>query len=359
MKKTFIGYNYLIPCTSIWIILTLLISFKTLGQEDKSKLKKQINESFEYTSGRSLLVDNVFGDVKVIEGDKNKIEVNVTVEVFAKNEDAAKKLLEKVNIEKDVSDSKISFKTKVPDRDKGDYSWDEEENHHYYKGKGNKGGINVDYEIHLPKGASLEIENKFGSVFFDEFEGDLDIKVQFGKFIAKNLKGDKNKIEVSFGDLEINEAGELDLTLKYGSNSEIEKVDKLDLDLQFGKLEVEQVKTIEGSSKYSQLNIEKVSLKCNVDSKFGGIEIEELDKNFEEVDVDASYGSLKIYFEEGASFDFHVEAKFGSLNNKLDDLVFTREIEKFSHNEYEGRRGSGGGKVRAKASFGSVRFDER
>ena len=226
----------------------------------------------------------------------------------------------------------------------------------------------------MPKSLKLELKNKFGDVYIAEHAADLYINVKHGELRAGKMISDKQEIEVSFGEVDIEELGSGQLDVKHGQCSidkaknlnvdmqfgafSIKEVEKLDIDIKHGGLEIDKVSELRAEAGFGSVEIEEVSKSANIEVRHGSCQIDELKKGFTKVDVNASFGSVTIGLQDDLSGDFDIETSFGGFSYRQgNNIHLQREIKKSNSGSFSGIIGGGkGGKIYITTEHGSAEF---
>jgi hypothetical protein len=324
--------------TFLSLIGVFIISFSSFAQ---SELTKTVSEKYQVGASDALDISNKYGKVEIITWNSNEVTVDVTIKAWGKNDEQAKKLLDRIEIRRQNSAGFISFKTELSD-------WNVQIN--------DRSGFEINYKVQMPKSMSLSIINKFGNTYLDNHDGKLRLEVGYGRLQARKILGANSDIKVAYGSADIEEIKDGELDCEYSKPINIEKVGRLRLDDKYGGVEINEADEVDARSSYSGLEVNVLHKSLFADSKYGSCYIRQAKSSFTSIDVDSDYGSVTIGFEENASFDFHVKTRYGGFS-RGSGLIFRREIEENTSNEYEGYKGTQGkGKVKVSSGYGSVKF---
>jgi hypothetical protein len=328
---------------------------------DEAAKEKTINKHYSVSSFDKLYIDNTYGEVHVNTWDKNEITVEVHIKVKAKNEASTQGLLDDIDIEDSRSSNKIMVNTSINKRHITNENTE----------------MNIDYTVNMPLKNGLDIANKFGAVYLDDFEGPLNLKLEYGKLKTKKLSGPEKDINVKFGGVDIAsiEYGNLDISY---SKLTIDKAEKIDVKNSFEKTFINSVKELKINQRYGDLNIGSVD-EISGKVEFAGMDIDKVTKSAEinlqysskanfgsigaGVDllkIDAGFSSVSCKFENGASLSGDIDMSFGHFKNRSSNSSMSFEKEEtseYSNEErYTGKIGTGMGKMRIKAKYGDVVF---
>ncbi|MFT5617228.1 MAG: hypothetical protein ACI85I_000444 [Arenicella sp.] len=327
------------------VLAILLISLSTNSFAQKARLEKTISEKYTVSKSDKLLIDNRFGEVVIRTWDKKEITVDITIEGYGKNENQAKEMLNKVEIDYGKSGGEISFITRI---DKKNNSWS----------NNGKSGYEINYVVNMPKSNPLDLTNKYGSTQLDDFDGKLKLVIGYGKINAGNLGSNEVDILVKYSKATFKDISGGKLELRYSGGTSIGKVGTIELSDKYGGVSIEEAESVDAEIAYSSLKVQTLAKELKLDSRYSGCKIYEVQEGFESVDVSTSFGSCTIGFQPNADFDFYATAKFGGFKNSLSNTDIRKEISKNNSTEVEGTHGkSGKAKVRVSASFGSIIFE--
>jgi hypothetical protein len=344
---------------TVW--LTVLTVFH-VSAFDRVEVKKNISEKYQVSDSDKLHISNKYGKVHINTWDKNEITVDIEIKAWAGNESRAKENLDRIDIQYGKSANVISFETVI---NSGGVNI------------GNHNGFEINYTINMPPVNTLNVENKYGPAFLDNFRGDLQMTIKYGKLKANKLTGSKKNLVVAYGgaDIEalengtldisyssgrIGDAGDVTLNNRYGG-FKIEKCDKLQVDTRYGSLNIEkEIGSLFGTFAYSGCEVALLKKTIVAEVRYAGnFNIGQASKSFEKIELKGSYSSFDVNFETGADFDFEVKTSYGGMRQSLANVDIRKQIEQGQEKYYEGSVGSkkGGAKVVIETRYGSVRLN--
>ncbi len=341
---------------SLWLCLLI----PTIGWA-QSQVTKNFSE--KYTLGSSEMVDlsNRYGKVHVNTWDKNELTVDVLVKAWGRSESKANDQLGRIKINYGRRGNAVYFETII---DGNNISIN------------NSSGFEINYTVNMPRKNRLKLYNRYGPAFLDDFSGELDLSVKYGKFVGNKLTGSAKKLEIAYGggmELQQLENGTVDIS--YGSGS-IEKggdiildnryskvsfgsVGNLHSDTKYGGITVErEAESIKGTLAYSDFKVGKIQKELTMDARYAGnFRVDKIAKGFGHVELYGGYSSFTLGFETGSAFKFEVNTSYGNFKNDLASDV-SRQIEQSNSKQYVGTVGKGGsGSVKVSTKYGSIRFE--
>ncbi|NBB20286.1 hypothetical protein GVN20_13055 [Runella sp. CRIBMP] len=344
---------------SYWlIIIGLLCTLSARATEYGSiEKKKSVIKMYDVSTKETLLIDNQFGQVKVNLWDKSEIRVDISITANANSDDRVQQYLDGVSIEDKKEGNQISIRTIINKNGNSNWSWK--------SNNGEKNFVQIDYTVSMPKNTPLTVKNRFGNTNIPFFKAPLVIESKYGSFIATDLSGSKNDIDVAYGKAEIQHLLNGNLDIAY-STLELDKANNIVLNNKFGKMKIGEVETLDGQISYSGGRIGNLKGSSKIKLSFsGGFRIDQLNESADNVDIQASYSSVTIPMENN-DCNFDVTVSYGGFKYPGDRKVsFThndddRKDDANRHSprmtkQYVGKFGNGSGtKVKIVSKYGEV-----
>jgi hypothetical protein len=311
MKKLF----KLVLLTTIFLGHTGLYAQDEPGQGKKKYAhvkERDISKTYP-ASGNGLTIENSFGNVNVNVWDKNEIKVDIHIEASSDDAGEAEKLFKLLDV-KDWQEGKtVKFKTKIDENKTGGC-------------KNCKTSMQINYEVHLPSGAALDVENSFGKINLPDFTGKVSLSSKFGSLTTGALTN-ADKITVEFG------------------KATIKSMDNTDAVFKFSSIELG---AISGACK---MNIEFCSKsRIGLSAGLTGLNLKE------------SYSTLNLKPADNLSASYEISTSFGNITDRTNaNIKRTDTPDQYgpdSDRNYSGKSGSGAAKIIIKSSFGHIIIGE-
>lgn len=234
------------------------------------EISKTLNKSETVAEGVVVDVSNHSGDIKFTISNNNTVTIKTEVNIDAKTEEDAKKLMNAINNFKfELQGNRLTIDTR------------------FYKNMNSVNGrvinltlingdklklkdFTISHEISMPASAKLELENKYSNVSFPnlqeetklnlyscklnaaDFNSDLKIDAKYSKIYAGNIKGETS-LELYDTDMEFENAASLDANCKY-SDIKGNKTGNLNLVSYDDKLSINEFSNLKMEAKYSDFN---------------------------------------------------------------------------------------------------------
>jgi len=329
-------YKYLVFCLSIFVSSSFAQSYN---------MSKSYDKSFALTSEMEVSIINKYGDIQIINWEKDSVRIQVKIDINSPKENKAQKLFEAININFKnnffyiVAETELlgksSLWTDLTDKTKQIFN--------------TKTTSRIDYIIHIPKNTHLVLKNKYGSIYMGDYTGDLDIEVSNGDLKAHDILG-KTKLNISFGDLYVNKIKNAVLQSSF-AEAEIEEIEYLETHTKSSKLYIEQIKelnldsshdkyhigeisSIYGKGYFTYLKIKELIDNVNFDQKFGALHFRGISNSVETFNL-KTYKTdihLSLNYENSYLLDFTTinppQIQYPTGEYKKSEVVINEEDEK-------------------------------
>jgi hypothetical protein len=352
--------------SGILLIISLLLITFTISAQGVSK---EYHKEYTAGPGTTLDLNNKYGDVTIESWDKNQIVIDVKVTVDIPNKEKAEKLLSYIDVQFSENGKLVSAKTVIDDK----FSftgW----------GSGSK-KFSIDYNVKMPVETALALVNRYGSTDINELHGQVALDIKYGDLTAGKLtRGNVkpiNSLNLAYGNGSIDEAGWLDLTLRYVGNLDITKSQAILLDSKYSKLKLDETSSVLGDSKYDNLRIETINnlvlengytetyigvltKKLSYKGSYGSFTIDRIPAGFESLNMETHYMGVKLGIEESANYKLDARVSYGGL--KYDEENFKNQRRIVENNTTQvagiiGKEESPAATVNIISSYGSVRLN--
>ena len=342
----------------------LLVAFSASAQ----KVTREYHKEYVAGSNTTLDISNKYGDVVIDSWDKDQIIIDVIVTVELPNRDRAEKLLSYIDVRFSEAEELVSAKTYIDDK-------------FNFSGWGSSPRkFSIDYTVNMPVGANLTLANRYGNTDMDELRGMVKLDIKYGNLTATRLtRGNEkplNLLNLAYGKATINEAGWLDLTVRYSGSTEVIKSQALLLNSKYSKLQIGETSSIVGETRYDNLKIQKInnlvldggyvditvgslSKKLKYEGGYGSFTVEQIPAGFESLEVDTRYTGVRLGIDNSASYKLDAKVSYGGL--KFDEENFQHQRHIVENNSSEtsgivGKESSPSSTVKVNASYGSVKL---
>ncbi|HKG04913.1 MAG TPA: hypothetical protein VKB19_00560 [Pedobacter sp.] len=371
--------------------------------DDDAVKAKTFSKSFPADNSDKIVLSNQYGSIQIKIWDKKEVKADVDIKAYSNNEAEAQKLLDAVTIESGKLGDQIVIKTKM------------EQNGNW--GRGSRFGrkwrreVKTNYVIYMPASNALNMSQNYGNVTMEDFSGPLYAKVQYGNFVAGELKNSNNYISVQYGNtniknvnkavvkhqygsgLNIATAGTLDVDAQYtavnlsaingnavikqqyGGGLTIGTVDNLELDAQYTNVKISTVKgnakinqqynnlsigtvgKLDLESQYTNVNLGALKGDARFNMQYNKLNIDEIGSGCRALNINGNYLNIALGFNSGYNADIDIRVNYASF--KYGENVTARQTNSDDSNSksYTGKIGKGGGAdVKIRSNYGGITF---
>lgn len=303
------------------ILLALMVSalmpHTTVSAQDHTD-KRSVRRSFPAALETTLEVHNKYGKIQVATWDKDSVVIEVDINLSESNSSKLKKLKEGTQISFTGTKSYIIAKT-VIESESGRIASELKSISNTISGSNKR--IEINYMVYLPAHMDVVLNNKFGDIYMDDLDGQVDITLSNGVLKANRLKGNAS-ISLSFGNGMIKSLGSANLKLSY-SDMVLNEVSQLDLSSKSSKLNVDSVKVLKidsrrdklyfthveylyGKGNFTQIWVYDLVRESDLYMKYGELTIEHVMPGFSKIYVESDYTDMTLYYDQAVSMDFDI-----------------------------------------------------
>ena len=226
MNHILFRFMRLLSLPALWLVmLTLLWGTPVSAQDQTAQLsvKKQYPVSREST----VEVQNKYGKIQVLTWDKDSVAMEIDLKLTESSASKLRKLKEDISIDFTRTSNYIIAKTKFKS-ESGRIASELKSVSHTLSGSNKH--VEINYTVYIPAYLDLVLINKFGDIYMDDLNGQVDIEFSNGALNASKLSGVSNinlnfangmikslgssTLKLAYSDITLGDAGQLDLTSK-------------------------------------------------------------------------------------------------------------------------------------------------
>ena len=299
------------------LILSALM-LGTLASAQDHTDKRSVSRSFPASLETTLEVQNKYGKIQVVTWDKDSVSVDVEMFLTESSSSKLRKLKEGIKIDFTGSNTYIIAKT-VIESESGRLASELKSISNTITGINKR--IEINYMVHVPAYLDVVIINKFGDIYMDDLEGQVDIELSNGVLKANRLAGNSSiklsfangmikslgssTMKLSYSDMVLNEVSQLDVSSK-SSKLNVDSVTVLKISSRRDKLFFKKVEYFYGKSNFSQVWIYDFLRESDVYMKYGKLTIEHVMPDFSKIYVESEYTDVTLSFDREASLGFDI-----------------------------------------------------
>ncbi|MBT9190542.1 hypothetical protein [Zobellia russellii] len=263
----------------------IVFGLPVMAQE---KVSKKITKTYGFTNAGEVHLDNKYGNVNIYGWTKNEVSITVNITVTHKKKDNAQELLERIRPVIKDSENFISMGYEIGETSSGFFSnlFDKANPFDF-----DRSNVQIDYKVYMPEKAELEIINKFGDVFIEDWIGILkadvqhgdmwindnlnkaDVVIKYGKLRAKNIN--YGNLDLKNGGLDMDDSKTMRLN-SAGSEIDLHTVGSLEFYSNKDEVDLEEVNTLYGMLKFSNLRLGRLANDIDLILKISDFSVENI-----------------------------------------------------------------------------------
>lgn len=196
------------PTPKLRRILPLLVgSLLIAATAEAVTLKEPFNRTVALKAGSEVRLANVNGAVILDAWDRDEVKIEAEKRVKAGSNERARQILEQVRIEVAADAKGVRIETKIPRRGNGFFDWL----------FGNEANVEVNYRLHVPRRAALDLVNVNGGLTVTGTRGKARMETTNGAIAITGVEGDL-EVETVNGGIDVHRsAGTLRAVTTNGS----------------------------------------------------------------------------------------------------------------------------------------------
>lgn len=338
------------------------------GVSAQTEVTKDFHKEYTARQGMTLDLNNRYGEIIVETSESDQVEINVKVTVRYPNQEKAEKLLSYIDVQFSESGDVIAAKTVIDD--KFSFSgW-----------SGDSRKFMIDYKIKMPEWMNLTLTNRYGNTELDDLSGLVNISIKYGNLTASRLsRGNEkplNSLDLAYGKGSIEEAGWMDLVIRYCGGLTIPKSQALLLDTRYSKftfgtassivaemkydnIKIENINNLIIDTGYSDVNIGTLNKKFKFEGSYSSLDVDMVPAGFESIEIDSRYTGVNLGIDEDASYKLEGKVTYGGLKFNEENFKYNRRIIENNSTEVSGTVGKEESPlsiVTVSASYGTVKL---
>lgn len=288
---------------------------------------KHISKTYHVNSAFTLDISNKYGKVQLINRNVDSVRIDVDLRIKARDNQKLEKLKQAIEFDFTPGQYYIIAHTKF-----GNSGLDALQDLIDIAGSyfSSNNAVSIDYTITAPSNITVKIENKFGNVYLDNHEGNLNLSLSYGDIKANRLNGKSfinlvsgdgevsyiksGELNVSYGNFHLREAIDL-RTITRSSNVTLDKVHNLNLDSRRDKIFIFDVLSLSGKSYFSTLNITLLTGELTLEGRYGSLFVDKISRSFSAIHLTSELTDFTLNFEKPMLFNFE-------LNHSQDVTIF-------------------------------------
>lgn len=324
------------------LILAIAMVMLFVAEPVSAQIQRDAWYSNRFASNNSTIVDleSKYSNINIQTWEKDSVIVDVHVVVSESTEAKAESRIREVQLDLSQTNNFIVVRTMLQSERRNAII------NELSKIKENVGVGNATVEIEMnlivPSNLALQISNKFGNIYLEDFDGDLKIDLSNGKLKANAINGygnirlnfsdaiidkfESGRIEVFYGDLNLGSSNKLRINSKT-SDVTISEVAQLTVNSTRDNFHIRSVGRLETQSSFTDCDISELLGSSKINMSFGDLSIERIASNFADISIESKSANINLNFLKNSNFNF--------------DITTNRQVEMPTDTKMESSKASG------------------
>jgi hypothetical protein len=282
--------------TILAVFLVLFVDTGTLSGQVYSDRKVR---EYKVTDKTTVEVSNKYGKVHVITWDKDSVRFEADLRISASNYQKMDKLRDNINFDFNATKTFVVAKTVFTNQ--ATIISD------FVDAFIPSNTVSINYMVYVPEYVTLKVDNKFGDIYMDDFNGNLEIILSNGDLKANKLSG-APIVRVSAGNGTINSISDGKV---YASYSDLQ----IRTDSRRDKFIIGRINELSASGYFSVFNIETLNRDLRSTLKYGNIVVHQINDAFSLINIDSEYADIDLYFNRATSYNLDITHQSDVLIN--------------------------------------------
>ncbi|MEN8115927.1 MAG: hypothetical protein ABFS16_03050 [Bacteroidota bacterium] len=293
---------------------------------------KEINKQFKVSPETQIEISNKYGKIEINTWEKDTVVFDIKIRVEEKKLSKLEESIEGIDF--DITDSEHYLIVRT-DVGKNKSSLGREITRFKETMLNTGSNIQIDYTVWMPVGNELNVENKFGDIYIDDYSGDVKINLSNGNLKAHDFDSEldltlnfadvsinsinRGRLECNFSELYIKKAESLRIKSK-STDFEILEIKDLNAGSRRDKFRIRLAETVDAQSSFSSFRLNELTNELTLRSEYGDIDIEKTPPDFSNIVIESKSTDINLYFAEESKFDFEI-------THTKSELDFCPEVE--------------------------------
>jgi hypothetical protein len=338
----------------ITVALLIICTNSLMGQHTKT-----VNKSWKSNEIETLVVENKFGHINIVNTNTETIKMDITLEIKNLSGSKAEYLANQIRFSINLNNKTLSAKTIFNE----DFKTNQE--------------FSIVYEIQIPKNKNLDITNRYGNVTMADLNAKGNFDISYGNIQGGDLFSPENetiRLKVSYGNAGFNSINQTDAQIKYGKlsvenietallNTEYSiiktgRLNKANVDSKYDHFDINNAITLYVESKFTSWNIENLEEAIAIDTQYGNLSINNVSAQFNQIDIENSYGNISVAMPYNASY--YLEGECYYCNIKHHDAELEQKITENNRTYLKGKVGNNNTEahVKVRSRYGKVNLSK-
>lgn len=315
-KVAIITYDMKIKIQLLSLLL-LCCNLAICNTQPNARSERKITRTFSVGNNALLKVDSRYGDIKVMNWDKNEIMIDVHIKAEAEREENAKALADRVDIKLLQTGNTVSAVTAL--RKMKEFDGDSR--------------LSIYYTICMPSTVTMDFKQQYGKIRIGDTPNPFTCDLQYGDLVADALSAASNQIICAYSNVKINTVNTLSLKTSYSKVS-INTARKLHTESQYDNYLLGTISQLDvQSGDYGNFTISQLTSTLNIPGiRYGSIQVSATSPELKNILIKAQYTGLRVKLNNEDTFTANLSTSFGHIKvgNTFNTFRLKNQEDEFS-----------------------------
>jgi len=335
-----------------------------------NELRREISRSFEIDNATKLEIDNIYGNVNIMNHEVEKVDITVVIQVNIRDRNRAEEVLRMIDVAIKKEGDIISAETQINDNLS-----------RLFRGINIGGGdIEINYNVYMPSDVPLTLNNKYGNIFIDGLVSTSTIDLKYGKLHANQILHNSSepltRLLLAYSDANIQEANWINIDMKYSKLNIVEskalvmvsryskifitRGTSLVCDSKYDSFELGNFNNFVITTSYTNIKINELTGRLQTDTRYSDVMVARVPSGFESIRINNSYGNYRINIDQSASYKIDAQAKYCNIVIPDNRARVNRisENSELKINGFVGEEDNSSSIVNVNSSYGNIRLTQ-
>ncbi len=289
--------------TILWMALALFSVHLGTAQE---RVSKTVEKSFSLTNAGELRLENKYGNITLTGWDQDEVKVTTAIRVNHRKRSNAEDLLDRIRPKFTSGGNYVGVVSEIINKNTG---WFADFFNRNNPIDFDRSHVQIDYEVFLPRKATLKVTNRFGDVVLQGWSGPLntliehgdlwigdnlaraDIILKFGKLRARNIE--YADLNLKNGELDMEDVQTLRLNSS-GTDMKINTINSLEVYSNKDDISLAEVGKMYGTLQFSTLNLERLTKSADMKMKIADFNVARIAESVSNLSIEQESSEINL-----------------------------------------------------------------
>lgn len=291
--------------------ILLLCAFSLAAQIKTSRVLS--GSAYQVNREAKLSIIHKFGTITLKNHHKDEIDVVVTANIIAENEENTEKILNSISLIMSGNEEGVTIETIFDDN----------------LASNKKNSATIDILVQMPEYIDVTLDHKFGKTTIETIAGTANLSSAYGSIEIQSLEN-SNKIKLLQSNLKAGFIANANIKPEH-STLKIQQMDNgkfesvfstircevagtLNMTTEGGTLEIGSIDQLRLTSTFTNTTIQYLSSRLTIQGGYSNINLEKIGTAFNMLDIETNYSTMAMQFETNPAFEIAGNLEFSKID---------------------------------------------